>query len=169
MKWQACFFLIGLVVVSLSSGAVSRVGGGTLSNSDMMFSTPVPTKFKATVLSDNGDVRMEGPRSISLGSGLPVGRQTIQIFMLSNERPELANVTDRLQIKSVFNSQGWTRMHHPLACVEWFEKDSDNGLTSTLLWGAGHGVIFTGSMTSDTVQAIGELSRQLVNGDCGWK
>ena len=161
-----------LIVLSLSftAAAVSRVGGGTLSNDENMFSTVRPADFLATVINDNGDVQLTSKAPVLGGfqNGFPIQRQNVQVMMLSNVRPDLLTLNDRTAMIDLFASGNWIRRRHPVACVEWFEETHGNALTSTLVWGGGRGVVMTGFSTGPTAAAVEDMSMQLTTSGCGW-
>lgn len=168
MIWR-CWIYGGLLLVSVSAFAVSRVGGGTLSNDQMMFHTPIPQNFAASRIEANGDLLFDGPVRMAGAGDRPVLPQVVDVFMLSNERADLANLTDREQVRKIFLDSGWTRRQHPRQCVDWYEKINGRTMTATLVWGDGRGVIFTGLRTSDVFGAIESMATNLEEEVCGWR
>lgn len=157
----------GLLLASAAGWAVSRVGPGTLSNDEMMFETVTPSSFSVDLIGMNGDLRFEGPSLILPGANGPQP-QLLNIFMLANERQDLKDVNDRTQMENLFLQAGWTKHPHPQECIDWFEKNNGQTLTATLVWGHGRGVILTGGLTRDNLEAIELMSLHVRTGGCGW-
>src|SRR4051794_4521088 len=108
MKGLFQFLLGGSLLWTSAALAVSRVGGGTMSNTDIgLKSLNVQAQFQRNpmVYSDDS-VRLNGPLLLGGGSSSPTP-QMIRIFMLQAEIPEVAGVTDRMQFANILTARGW--------------------------------------------------------------
>ena len=149
--------------------AVSRVGGGTMSNgSEGLRSLTLPVKFKkkAQIAMDDS-VHLPGPTLLDRSG---VIAQSILISILSQEIPELKGVRDRVQFGLYLQKLGWSRVPFNHSCLEVYSQPSpmlDNWIVG---WGDGRGVILNGPMTVDVREGIKSAinSIEILPGMCAW-
>lgn len=156
----------GLLLWASASWAVSKVGGGILSNDVVGFLSSVPPAYNRFLISPDQDVRMDGPPLISNGA---LQMRFMVVHLLENEQPQWVGKTDRQEFHDYFLNYGWTQVSHTDPCIEQFEKDNGNAITRVLSWGDGRGVVFTStSANAPDVTALGD-NLKLSPGVCSWK
>lgn len=155
----------GLLLWTPPTWAVSKVGGGTLSNEDVGFYCSIPLGYQTFYVAPDQDVKMDAPHG---GRGSFVIPRFLVAHMLENEQPEWVGKTDASEFANHFAAAGWTRVPHVEPCVEQWEKPGTGALTRVLSWGDGRGVIFVGPSQYNDVRQIAD-SLRLVPGACSWK
>lgn len=152
--------LLGLLLLFHGAGAVSRVGGGSAKNPQEGFVTPLPAGFTEAAVDSEGNFQLYGPLRMGDYAGGP-GPQIINIYLLRNQRPDLAGVTDRAAVVADYTAKSWRRESHPDACVEVFSADRAGGLNRVVAWGDGKGLMLVGPPTPLVARALDELIRHL--------
>jgi hypothetical protein len=155
-----------LLVWSAAAGAVSKVGGGILSNDVVGFFSAIPTAYERFFIAADQDVRMDARPVINGGT---VEARFMLAHLLENEQPHWLGKTDRTEFQLHFQSHGWQWILHSDPCVEQWEKDSGSGITRVLSWGGGRGVLFVSSVANSSDVRLSAKKLQLRSGVCSWK
>ena len=162
------------IVLALWPGptfAVSRVGGGTLSNDFEGFSLTQPPLFPRSRISADDDVLFLGPPRINLQGAGFLAPETLNVFLLRNFFSDLATTDQRANFRDYFQQRGWTSTALRQDCVEGFTYDSGTTYNVALGWGGGKGVVLGGPNTGIVQSAVQSVvaSLQLDAGACAWK
>lgn len=155
-----------LLLSTVHSWGVSRVGGGKISSTHSLFEMEIPAQF-SDIEQGQDFVLANGPRSF--GSRQRV-LQFIQVreFTSSFDTPE---ATDRGTIKKFFEDRQWDPYPVTESCVEAFAYTTATTTGLALSWGQGKGIILEGPLTPLVQQAMDEAiqSLKLLPGACSWK
>lgn len=166
MSWTRILFLGGLLTAASPSWAVSKVGGGTLSNDDAGFRSKVPPDYERYHILPSQDVRMDASPVIR---GNSVQQRFILAYLLANEQPQWVGKTDRTEFRDFYRGFGWRDMGHAESCVEHWVKVSGGMITRLLSWGDGRGAIFTSTPGQEWDLEYMAHSLRLDPGVCSWR
>jgi len=156
----------GLLLWASAAMAVSKVGGGTLSNEEVGFLFNIPHGYDRFSISSNQDVRMDGEPVFRAGVLEP---RFIMTYLLANEAPHLAT-TDRKKFRDMFIAHYWLDQTKLGSCVEHWVKVNGNSVTRILSWGDGRGVILTTLLGNEADVRSAAFSLKLMPGaPCSWR
>lgn len=149
--------------------AVSKVGGGTLWNPEVGFSSLLPDALTKYTIFSNDAVRGEGPPVFD-GKGMVPQAQEVNVFMLPVEQPAWGFVDDPAVFRHHFTQKGWTEYSHADPCVIIFRKQGPSFVTFIMNWGLGYGIM----VNSNLVEANQESAKKIVDTltrtmECKWK
>lgn len=159
---------LGLLTWAAGASAVSKVGGGTLWNPEVGFSTSIAPQFNRFNISSNDNVVARG-RPILDGRNNLVP-QALYVFMLHNEQPFWVGKTDRAAFADYYLASGWTQIPHRQPCVEIWRKVFPESATWILSWGGGYGILVSTTRVLPNLEAAEKtVNDLLLTMDCQWK
>jgi hypothetical protein len=156
------------LLASTTASAVSRIGGGKLSNEELGFVAEVPELFPFGEVDRDGNARLEG--LVPAGASR-LGRAFIHIWPTALHVPELNSIHAPEEMDRWFKERGWRQRPGLAPCVHMYVSRNESGLTVALMWGAGKGVLISGEYIPSVYKGMNKLISSFVvtPESCSWR
>jgi len=156
--------LLGILFISAgAASAVSKVGGGTLSNETIGVMTRYSPSYNQIFIAANQDVQFFDSNR---NSPLP---KFIRFHLLENAMPEWIGKADRTEFAGFFSHNGWTSGSHQDPCVEIWVREEAQGINVVTSWGDGKGALIVTPKNNIHDVRFLLLNLTLDPGACAWK
>lgn len=167
MLKQFCLIL-AVTLVTVSSQAISRSGGGKIESRELGFTADAPATYARTNPVENSGLRLWSNTFLPGSPGFSPDA-FIELRDYSSEFSQLAT-SDRVQTSDEFARLGWTKTTHMNACVDVYSRSSTNVTSVAIVWGPRRGMVVLGGVSSEATTAIDEIVRtlSLESGACAW-
>jgi hypothetical protein len=164
------FLVLCWALVAQPAFAVSRVGGGTLSNPAQGYTMSLPTAFPRSQVFPDDSVLLQPMFSVGFPSPI-LSAARINVLLLSTAYPDLSATDDREIVTSYFESRQWQAVQLSHRCLQAFTNQSATGYDVVVSWGGGHGILLAGTKEDSVHRAILQAvqSIELDAGACQWK